>query len=115
MRRREFIAVLGAGAGWSFATGAQQVSMPVIGLLDSQSSDGWSDSLAAFRQGLNDAGYVEGRTVRIEYRSSVTAAASHKAAVLRETYSYAGAWACAQSLRAAFTSDSGNMTAAPST
>ncbi|HEX2136576.1 MAG TPA: ABC transporter substrate-binding protein, partial [Microvirga sp.] len=68
MRRREFIAVLSAGAGWSFATGAQQVSMPVIGLLNGQSSEGWSHLLAAFRQGLNEAGYVEGRTVRIEYR-----------------------------------------------
>jgi putative tryptophan/tyrosine transport system substrate-binding protein len=47
---------------------AQQTAMPVIGFLGSETADNWADRLAAFRQGLNATGYVEGRNVGIEYR-----------------------------------------------
>jgi len=67
MRRREFIAGLGAAA-WPFAAGAQQQSMPTIGWLSGRSAPIDALVLPAFRRALNAQGYAEGRNVTIEYR-----------------------------------------------
>ena len=68
MRRREFIAGVGSAAVWPLVARAQQGAMPVIGFLSGVSSGPFAQRLAAFHQGLNETGTVEGRNVAIEYR-----------------------------------------------
>jgi putative ABC transport system substrate-binding protein len=66
MRRRDFLSVIAGAAAWARAAGAQQPAMPVIGYF-SESSEA-AHLTAAFRRGLAEAGYVEGKNVAIEYR-----------------------------------------------
>ena len=69
MRRRDFIAVLGSSAvAWPLAARTQQLAVPMVGFLSGRSQQESAGDAAAFRQGLNEMGYVAGRNVTLEYR-----------------------------------------------
>jgi len=68
MRRREFIVFVGGAAAWPLAPHAQQPAVPVIGFIGTESADQATNRVQAFLQGLNEAGYRDGRNVAIEYR-----------------------------------------------
>ena len=68
LRRREFIATLGGAAAWSLAARAQQMALPVIGYLNASSTEQGQIYLPAFRKGLAEVGFVEGKNAAIEFR-----------------------------------------------
>jgi putative ABC transport system substrate-binding protein len=71
MRRREFITLLGGGvAAWPMVAQAQQVAMPVIGVLNSASPDAFAPFVSSFLQGLETVGFVDGQNVVVEYRTA---------------------------------------------
>jgi putative tryptophan/tyrosine transport system substrate-binding protein len=68
IQRRTFIAGLGAAAAWPLAARGQQTRVPVVGFLNASSLSPFAHLVAAFHEGLNETGYIEGRNLAIEYR-----------------------------------------------
>jgi putative ABC transport system substrate-binding protein len=68
IRRRDFISLLSGAAAWPIAARAQQLPVPVIGFLGTSTAEGSRRQLAAFREGLNESGFIEGRNVAVEFR-----------------------------------------------
>ena len=72
MRRRDFITLLGgAAATWPMVARAQQAAVPVIGLLSNVAPNTFANLMPAFRQALNEAGFLEGQNVALDYRWAV--------------------------------------------
>ena len=68
MRRREFVTLLSGATVWSLTARAQDLAMPVVGFIGSDTRDGWASRMRGFYEGLSRTGYVERRNVAIEYR-----------------------------------------------
>src|SRR5262245_61166802 len=70
MRRRDFVTMLGAAVVWPLTARAQPPTMPVVGFLGTASAGPFAHLVASFRRGLQETGFVEGRSVAIEYRGA---------------------------------------------
>jgi putative tryptophan/tyrosine transport system substrate-binding protein len=68
VKRREFITLLGGAVAWPLAVGAEQPAMPIVGYLGAGTPETWANVVAAFRKGLAETGYVEGRNLSIGFR-----------------------------------------------